>query len=290
MANQASASQTRTSRSLPSPGGHNQSVPRRRTRDKSQTARAAQSADRRRESDEAALKLMSLVRRVAREMCDRLPSHVDVDDLMSAGTVGLLEAMRRFESGKQVKIETYARYRIRGAILDALRELDPASRDMRRRNKQAESVFQELSKRLGRPATDGEMADAMHMSLKEWYRAVYEFRSLGVEWLRPTLMSNFQCPDQNDLPATGERDPFELCYVQEQRDFLNRALSSVSDRDRQILSLYYEHNFTMKQIAERLGIDESRVSQIHSAIVNRLRNRVESMVRPPAVNPSRVAA
>jgi len=203
-----------------------------------------------------------------------------MDDLMSAGTVGLLEAVKRFESGKRVKIETYARYRIRGAILDALRDLDPASRDMRRKHKHAEHVFHEVTNRLGRPATDGEMAEAMHLSLKEWYATVNEFRSLGVEWLRPTLMPNLQCMDENDLPATGQRDPLELCYRQEQRDFLNRALTTVSERDREVLSLYYEHNFTMKQIADRLGVDESRVSQIHSATVNRLRHRVQAMVRP----------
>jgi len=244
----------------------------------SERTRSASQAERRSEREELTLKLMALVRRVAREMRDHLPAHVDVDDLMSAGTVGLLEAMKRFESGKRVKIETYARYRIRGAILDALRELDPASRDMRRKHKHAEHVFHQLNNRLGRPATDGEMAEAMHVSLKEWYRAVNEFRSLGVEWLRPTLMPNPQCLDENDLPATGQRDPFDLCYRQEQRDFLNRALTTVSERDREVLSLYYEHNLTMKQIAERLGVDESRISQIHSATLSRLRTRVRAMV------------
>ena len=259
----------------------------RRTR---QASRGVRSQERRREHDELTLKLMGLVRRVAREMCDRLPAHVDIDDITSAGTIGLLEAMKRFETGKQVKIETYARYRIRGAILDALRELDPASRDMRRRNKQAERVFHEVTHRLGRPATDGEMAEAMHMSLTDWYRTVNEFRTLGVEWLRPTQMPSPQCSEPNDLPSVGQRDPFELCYVQEQRDFLNRALGSISERDRHLLSLYYEQNLTMRQIADRLGIDESRVSQIHSATVNRLRNRVQSMVRRPAVESPRTAA
>ncbi len=287
MPSQASACAAQTSRSV-TPPRQNQGGAR-RVSYKTQAARAALTAERRRERDELALKLMGLVRRVAREMCDHLPAHVDVDDLMSAGTVGLLEAIRRFESGKQVKIETYARYRIRGAILDALRELDPASRDMRRRNKQAERVFQNLSNRLGRPATDGEMADAMHLSLKEWYRVVNEFRSSGVEWLRPTVMPSLQCVEPNDLPATGQRNPFDLCYRREQRDFLNRALSTISERDRKVLSLYYEHNLTMKQIADQLGIDESRVSQIHSAALNRLRSRVRSMVRP-ALDSTHVAA
>jgi RNA polymerase sigma factor for flagellar operon FliA len=262
----------------------------RRTRYRVQASRETRSQERRREREELTLKLMGLVRRVAREMCDHLPAHVDIDDLTSAGTVGLLEAMKRFETGKQVKIETYARYRIRGAILDALRELDPASRDMRRRNKHAERVFHELAHRLGRPATDSEMAEAMHMTLKEWYRTVNEFRTLGVEWLRPTQMPTLQCSEPNDLPALGQRGPFELCYAQERRDFLNRALASISARDREVLSLYYEHNLTMKQIADRMGIDESRVSQIHSATVSRLRNRVQSMVRATTRDSARTVA
>lgn len=278
MASQTSTHTVRASRRTPALRRRRRTeAPRRHAWSKAE--RSACSAQRRREREELTLRLMGLVRRVAREMRDRLPAHVDVEDLMSAGTIGLIEAVRRFESGKRVRIETFARYRIRGAILDALRELDPASRDMRRKHKRAEHLFRQLSNRLGRPATDGEMAEAMHLSLKQWYGTVNEFRSLGVEWLRPTLIPTLQRPDENDLPATG-RDPFELCYRQEQRDFLNRALGAVSERDQEILSLYYEHNLTMKQIAERLGVDESRISQIHSATVNRLRSRVQAMVRP----------
>jgi RNA polymerase sigma factor FliA len=242
-----------------------------------------------RRREELTLRLMGLVRRVALEMRDRLPAHVDVDDLVSAGTLGLMEAVRRFNSGKQVKIETYARYRIRGAILDALRDLDPASRDLRRKNKQAERVFHELTTRLGRPATDPEMAEALSLTLDGWYQMLQEFRSLGVDWLRPTLMPTLPYLQQDELPATGERDPFELCYLQEQRELLNRALGAISERERLILSLYYEHNFTMKRIARELGIDESRVSQIHSAVLNRLRSKVRSMVQP-APEPAGVAA
>jgi RNA polymerase sigma factor FliA len=288
MGTQTSAYAIRASGTSAAPRRHRRTTaPRRRAR--TEAARIA-AAKRIRERDELTLKLMGLVRRVAREMRDHLPAHVDVEDLMSAGTVGLLEAVKRFESGKQVKIETYARYRIRGAILDALRDLDPASRDMRRKHKHMEHVFHQVSNRLGRPATDGEMAEAMDMNLKQWYSMVSEFRSLGVEWLRPTSVPNPQCPDEEDLPALGDRSPFELCYVQEQRDFLNRALTTVSERDRQVLSLYYEHNLTMKQIADRLGVDESRVSQIHSATLTRLRNRVRAMVHPPALTTERNVA
>jgi RNA polymerase sigma factor FliA len=243
--------------------------------------RAALATRRAAERDELIVKLLGLVKRVALEMREHLPAHVDVDDLVSAGTLGLMDAVRRFDAGKHVKIETYARYRIRGAILDALRNLDPASRDMRRKNKKAEQVFRELEAKLGRPATDAEMAQALHISLKEWYRTVHQLQSMGVEWLRPMQMASTRQPEEDELPAVGQQTQFDLCYREEKRAILNRALARVSERERLILSLYYERDLTMKEIGEELGIDESRVSQIHSNAVQRLRTKVQSMMRPP---------
>jgi len=263
------------------------SLEKRAARTRAKGRREILAAERTREREELTLQLLGLVKRVALEMREHLPAHVDVDDLVSAGTLGLMEAVRRFEAGKQVKIETYARYRIRGAILDALRNLDPASRDMRKKNKRAERVFHELGAKLGRPATDGEMAQAMHVSLKDWYRSVNELQSMGVEWLRPTRMGNNRQIDQEDLPATNQEDQFELCFRREQRDLVNRALERSTERERLILSLYYEHDLTMKQIGDELGIDESRVSQIHSAALSRLRTRVQNLLRAPMRTPVR---
>jgi len=252
-----------------------------RAQTSSRTKPAPLAADRAPQREQLIIDLLALVRRVALEMRERLPAHVDVEDLMSAGTLGLMDAVKRFDSGKQVKIETYARYRIRGAILDALRGLDPASRDMRKKNKSAERVFQELAAKLGRPATDAEMAEALHISLKDWYKTVQEMQSMGVDWLRPTQMVETPRPDKEDLAATNPQDQFDLCYRQEQRQILNRALERVSERERLLLSLYYEQDLTMKQIGEHLGIDESRVSQIHSTLVARLRSKVQTLLRPP---------
>jgi RNA polymerase sigma factor for flagellar operon FliA len=243
--------------------------------------REALAADRERQQEELTVKLMGLVKRVAFEMRDHLPAHLDLDDLVSAGTIGLIDAVRRFEAGKHVKIETYARYRIRGAILDALRNLDPASRDMRKKNKRAERVFRELQAKLGRAANDAEMAEAMHMSLSSWYKMVNEMQCMGVEWLRPTDMSPARPLAEEDLPAADQVDQFELCYRREQQDLIARSLDRVSERERLVLSLYYTQDLTMKQIGDQLGVDESRVSQIHAVALNRLRSRVQSMLRPP---------
>lgn len=243
--------------------------------------RAAQPASRAEDRDHMAVKLLSLVKRVAFEMREHLPAHVEVDDLVGAGAMGLLDAVRKFDARKHVKIETYARYRIRGAILDGLRSFDTASRDMRRKNKKAESVYRYLEVKLGRAANDAEMAEAMGISLKKWYRTVQELQSMGVDWLRPMQAAEMKLPDEDSIVAENQEDPFDLCYRREQRDALNQALARVSERERVVVTLYYQQDLTMKQIGEQLGIDESRVSQIHSAALAHLRHKVEGLQRSP---------
>ena len=258
----------------------------RRVRTTGEQQRLTRVADRSREQEELIVKLMGLVRRIAFELREHLPAHVEVDDLVSAGTVGLIDAVKRFQPDKQVKIETYARYRIRGAMLDALRELDSASRDMRKQNKQAEQVFHQLAVKLGRVPADAEMAEALRVSLDDWYGTVCKLQSMGVEWLRPTQMAESYAPDEDSLPDQDQQTQFDLCYRREQHDLLNQALEQVSQRERQILSLYYEQDFTMKQIADELGVDESRVSQIHASLLGRLHKNIQAMLRGPALRPS----
>ncbi len=235
------------------------------------------------ERDELAVKLLPLVKRLAFEMRERLPQHVEVDDLAGAGALGLLDAVRKFDARKHVKIETYARHRIRGAILDSLREMDTASRDMRRKNKYAEKVYQRLQGELGRAVTDQEMAEALGITLRKWYRTVNELNSMGVEWMRPNQIPETNVVDEKNLPAQGhDSNPYELCYRNEQRDILARAAATLPEKERTVLTLYYEGELTMKQIGERMGVDESRISQIHSCAMSRLRNKVKRIVHPAA--------
>lgn len=240
--------------------------------------------------DELAVKLLPLVRRVAFEMRERLPQHVEVDDLAGAGVVGLLDAVRKFDARKHVKIETYARHRIRGAILDSLRDMDTASRDMRRKNKHAEKVCQALQARLGRPVTDEEMAAALGVSLRKWFKTVHELNSMGLDWMRPNHIPETAALDEANLPANDDENPFDLCYRNEQRHLVAQAASALPDRERSVITLYYAQDLTMKQIGEMLGIDESRVSQIHSVALAHLRSRVRKMLRPASLPPAFVAA
>jgi RNA polymerase sigma factor FliA len=234
-------------------------------------------------SNDLVVKLLPLVRRVALQMRGRLPAHVELDDLVSDGTVGLIDAVRKFDPAKGVTIESYARHRIRGAILDSLRNQDFASRDMRRRIKKVESTCRALELRLGRPAEDVEMAKAMGLSLEEWHARVSELRRIGFEGTGSRIPQEFtRRVDEEDLTAAPDESPFALCYQREQIEVLSRVLDCLADREREIITFYYKDGLTMKQIGCRLGIDESRVSQLHSSSMRRLRSRVAGMLRPAA--------
>jgi len=230
--------------------------------------------------DQLMVRLLPLVKRMALQMRERLPAHVDLDDLVGAGVLGLIDAVRKFDARKHVKLESYARHRIRGAILDGLRSLDGASRDMRKKAKGAEKVYRVLERKLGRPVGDEEMAAALGVSLKKWYRTVHELQPVGVDWLRPMEAAELRQQDPETLAARPQATAFDRCYRGQQQAILNRALISLSERDRLMMSLYYERDLTMKEIGEKLGVDESRVSQLHSAALGRLESRVKVMLRP----------
>ena len=231
-------------------------------------------------NDEQAAELLTLVKRMALRMRAHLPAHIEVNELIGAGVLGLLDALRKYDASKRVKLESYARHRIRGAILDGLRSLDGASRDLRKKTKCLEKLHYEMTAKLGRPVTGPEMAAVLGMSLPKWYRMVQELQWAGAEWLLPFGPANPKPAKEEALPAGADEDAFARCYHLEQKEILLRARAHLPERERQILQLYYDQEMTMKQIAERLGIDESRISQLHSAAVARLRTRVQAMLRP----------
>jgi RNA polymerase sigma factor for flagellar operon FliA len=242
------------------------------------------------------LALTPLVRQVAFEMRQHLPPHVDMDDLVGAGNLGLVDALRKFDPTRKVKIESYARHRIRGGILDALRTLDPASRDMRQRARRVEKTYRELEAKLGHPVKDEEIAQALGISLKLWHRWAQEIHALGFDgWPRnETAAMSYSAPaGERGWMAVAPEDPFHLCYRREQQDLLNRALARLPEREKVIVILYYREDFTMKQIAARLGVDESRVSQLHAEALERLKLYLAASLRAPRrtlLTPSAAAA
>lgn len=236
------------------------------------------------------VELLPMVKRVAFKIREHLPAHVELDDLVGNGVLGLVDALAKFDSAKQVKLESYARHRIRGAILDGLRMADPVSRDMRRKNKNIQRVQRELEVKIGRPAKDEEMAAALGLSLGQWHQALNEMQAAGFDrGARAISAGPTSRPAarrvEPALLADESAGPFELCYRREQKEILGQALLHLRERDRQVISLYYEKELTMKQIAERLHVDESRVSQLHSAALVRLQSGVESLLRPTIAGP-----
>ncbi len=233
------------------------------------------------ERNQKVVELLPLLHRIARKMRAHFPANIEVDDLVGAGSLGLVDAVLKFDARKQVKIESYAQHRIRGAILDSLRSMDGASRDLRKKNKKAEQVHRELEVKLGHPASDQEMARAQRVSLKAWYRTVREIQPLGVEWLRPMGSVGVKQLTAETMVSEGQENQFDLCYRREKREILGRALATLTGREQLILSLYYARENTMKQIGTKLKIDESRVSQLHAAALDHLRTAAQPLLREP---------
>jgi len=237
--------------------------------------------------------MLPLVKRIALKIRERLPAHVEVDDLTANGVLGLVDAVAKFDASKRVKLESYARHRVRGAILDGLRAADPATRDLRRKNKRIQKLYRLLEVKVGRPVQDDEMAAASGMNLAEWHKALNEIQSVGPDCgsrvlsAGPTLTRQSTDPE---LLIDGNNSPFDICYRREQREILSRALSRLPERDRQVLSLYYQSELTMKQIAKLMRVDESRISQLHSAAMVRLKAGVDSLLLPPKAEVSEPAA
>jgi RNA polymerase sigma factor for flagellar operon FliA len=228
------------------------------------------------------LSLLPLVRQIASQMRRHLPAQVELGDLINEGVLGLMDAVRRFDAARHVKIESYARHRIRGAILDSLRRTDHASRDIRRKAHQAAHASADLEARLGRPATSSEMARALGMSLDEWYKTAGEIQAAsGSGETSLDQVEEDHPPLSAILPANHKDDPYEMCYRREQKEIFGRALACLGERDRAIIHLYYQNSMTMKEIGERLDIDESRVSQLHSRALGRLEQCVRSLTARP---------
>jgi RNA polymerase sigma factor for flagellar operon FliA len=229
------------------------------------------------------IEMLPLVRRVALKIREHLPAHVEVDELTANGVLGLVDAVAKFDASKRVKLESYARHRIRGAILDGLRAADPVTRGTRQKNKRIQKLYRELEVNLGRPVQDEEMAAASRMNLAQWHRALTDIQSVGIDCgsrvfsAAPTTTLQSTDPE---LLIDGRANPFDLCCLREQREILGRALSSLPERERRILCLYSEAELTMKQIALLMHVDESRVSQLHSAALIRLKARVDSLLHP----------
>ncbi len=219
--------------------------------------------------DRVVLEHLPLVRAIAIRVHENLPVHVDVDDMVHAGILGLFDAAEKYDPDKQVAFSSYAKHRIKGAILDSLRQSDWASRDLRRRHKQVEAITRELTAVLERAPTDAEMAEKLGVNVERWRQMMLDLRNVGL------ISASTRANDQDDLPAPEfpskpEMQPDSMCAREQMRSVLGTAMQVLPDRYQKVVSLYYTNEMTMKEIGGILGINESRVSQIHKSALEKM--------------------
>ncbi len=219
--------------------------------------------------DQLILEHLSLVSGIASHVQKSVPVHIELDDLIHAGTMGLFDAATKYREDREVTFATYAKHRIRGAILDYLRQADWASRDLRKRHKQLETVTRDLKIKLNRDPTDTEIAKAMGLSPRQWKSLQVDLRLLGKGVSSLDAAEN---PDQPNLepPSPTAQGPDCLFARTELRDRLNSVMNSLPVRHRQVINLYYSGDYTMREIGGMLGVNESRISQIHRSALQRM--------------------
>jgi RNA polymerase sigma factor for flagellar operon FliA len=231
------------------------------------------------ERERILLEQLPQVRYLARRVHERLPRHVPLDDLVHAGVIGLIDALNKFDPSKHVQFSSYAKFRIRGAILDSLREMDWGPRELRRKARRIEEAHRKLSLALNRAPSESEMAAELSLELKEFQLLLGELDGLEVGSLRVESPWDGKEEDLCDyLPNAPEDTPFFRCLRTEMKELLARVIAELPHKEQQVLSLYYFEELTMKEVGAVLGIGESRVSQVHSLAVVRLRARLEQLM------------
>jgi RNA polymerase sigma factor FliA len=213
-----------------------------------------------------------LVRRLAHQMIAKLPANVELDDLIQVGMIGLNDALGRFDAGQGVQFETFATQRIRGAMLDELRGSDWMSRGNRRQQREIEVAVHKLEQKLGRAPAESEIAVEMGLSLVEYQELLGKVRGTQLVYLED--MSGDDGDDDyldRHMATDSESSPMGMLQDRRMREALVEAIKNLPEREQYVMSMYYEHDMNLKEIAAVLGVTESRVCQLHSQSIARLR-------------------
>lgn len=226
--------------------------------------------------DRLVMEHVSLVKILAQRLAQRLPSQVEVNDLISVGVLGLVEAANRYRPSLGVPFDAFARRRVHGAMLDALRELDWVPRSLRRLRRDLDSTVARLRHELGREPQEAEISTAMNMSAAQYDRALEDLRALEVATVRQLDAPGADGTSLLDVAI----DPGEGLVAQleraELRRHLAKAITELPERERQILALSYEEELTLAEIGQVIGVSESRVCQLRSLAISRLRTTMRS--------------
>lgn len=214
-----------------------------------------------------------LVKYIAGRLNIYFGSNVEYDDLVGFGVFGLIDAIDKFDINKGVKFETYASVRIRGAIIDSIREMDWVPRTLRQKSKELEKVYRELENELGHSATDKEVADKMGVSLDEFYKLLNEVNVSSIVSLEEFMEQNFEIGVEVSDSNTGYK-PETHVETEEIKEILATAIDKLPEKEKTVLSLYYFEELTLKEISAIMKVSESRISQIHTKAILRLRGKL----------------
>ena len=221
-----------------------------------------------------------LIRYIVNRIAVRLPSHIDLDDLHNTGVIGLMDAIDKYDPEKNCKFKTYAEFRIKGAILDQLRSLDWVPRSIRQKSRRLEQAYSEVEQRLGRSASEQEIAESLGIQLHEFHFLVNQVRGISM-----VNLEEMRSGGDSDHPAFGEifedvkaENPFSSLKSRELRQAVADCIAGIPEKERLVISLYYYEDLNMKEIGGVLGITESRVCQIHTKAVARLRAKLRMVL------------
>jgi RNA polymerase sigma factor for flagellar operon FliA len=239
------------------------------------------------EQERVLLEHLPIVRFLARRIHERLPQHVDIEDLVSAGVVGLMDAFSKFDPDKKVQFRSYAQFRIRGAILDSLRTLDWSPRELRRKGRAVEEAIRVLTARMGHAPNEAEVAAEMALGLEEYQQLLGDLKGLEIGTLHMERNEDSGEEELAYVPSRPEEDPLFRCLRGELEERLADAIQNLPDRERLVMSLYYYEEMTMREIGLALGVVESRVSQVHASAVVHLRSALKDLAARGAFDRTR---
>jgi len=239
------------------------------------------------EQERVLLEHLPIVRFLARRIHERLPQHVDIEDLVSAGVVGLMDAFSKFDPDKKVQFRSYAQFRIRGAILDSLRTLDWSPRELRRKGRAVEEAIRALTARMGHAPNEAEVAVEMGLTLDDYQQLLGDLKGLEIGTLHMARNEDSGEEELAYVPGRLDEDPLFRCLKGELEDRLADAIANLPDRERLVMTLYYYEEMTMREIGLALGVVESRVSQVHASAVIHLRAALKDLAAHGAFDKTR---